>query len=360
MKHQELNIDARMLVSSGIGTYLQNLLKRMRLDALGLHTTIFVKDEAAAIWVHKYQPAATIKFCNEWIYGYKDQLYWWKHLKGGLFWAPHFNIPWHGYEKLIVTIHDCLPLTPFAYPLVRLYGEVMFGRIKKQADAVLTVSEFSKRELVAIAKLTDVPIYVINDGVGPHWFTNQIPPRPYPFKYFVYVGNMKTHKNLVRLLEAYKKVKPTQKLVCVGPFKDLKLRDEKACRILGKMGDRVITTDYVSNRDLRAVVKNADGMLFPSLYEGFGLPPVEAMAAKIPVLVSETSCLPEICGESAFYCDPYSVDDIARGIEGILDLTQEERENRVESGHEYVARYNWDDSAQETMRVFKNVLGGAQ
>jgi len=357
MKHPELNIDARMLFSSGVGTYLQNLLKRMQLSSIGLQTTIFVKDELSATWVRKYQPAATIKFCHEWIYGYKDQIYWWRNIKGGLFWAPHFNIPWGGYEKLIVTIHDCLPLTPFAYPLVRLYGEVMFGRIRKQADAVLTVSEFSKRELVAVAKMTDVPIHVINNGIDPHWFTNQIPPRPYPFKYFVYVGNMKTHKNLVRLLKAYQKINPEQKLVCVGPFKDLKIRDETAYRLLSRMNNRVVIADRVSNQELRAIVKNSDGLLFPSLYEGFGLPPVEAMASKIPVLVSETSCLREICGESALYCDPYSVDAIAEGLAKMTTMPADEKEKRAQAGQEYVTRYNWDETTQQTMQIFRDAIG---
>jgi glycosyltransferase involved in cell wall biosynthesis len=167
---------------------------------------------------------------------------------------------------------------------------------------------------------------------------------------------MKPHKNIARLLRAFAKVNPEQKLVCVGPFKTLKLRDNEAFNLIKKMTDKVIIADQVKNDELRAIVKNSEGLLFPSLYEGFGLPPIEAMAAKVPVLVSETSCLPEICGERAIYCDPYSVDAIAGGIERLVNLSPEEREQRTQAGHEYVARYNWDDSAKRTLQVFQEVL----
>ena len=360
MKKTTLTIDARMLFASGIGTYLQNMLKRVRFEQLGLKTEIYVHSEAAAVWVHQYQPEAEVKACPVWIYGPREQLFWLKNLKGGAFWSPHFNIPWGGYEKLIVTVHDCFPLSELAHPLMRIYGGVMYGRIRQKADAILTVSEFSRRELQERAKIVGTPIQVIPNGVAPSWFTSSLPERPYPFKYFVYVGNLKRNKNLRRLLKAYGKVGPEQKLVCVGPTHQLKDYDRAALRLMQRMKDQVISADVVSDERLRAIVKHAEGLIMPSLYEGFGLPPLEAMASKVPVLVSEATSLPEVCGESALYCNAHSVEGIIEGLQKLMGLQGAERAKRLKEGYDHAAKFNWDTSAQATLEVLKSVLGQAK
>jgi len=326
------------------------------LGSLGLDVEIYVHDEYAARWICQYQPNAVLKICTSRVYEYKEQLFWLKNLRGGLFWTPNFNIPWSGYEKLVVTVHDCFSLTPLEDTFRRMYARMMYGRLRQNADAIITVSDFSRRELQSQAKVLDCPVYTISNGVDPYWFSSIRPPKPYAFQYFVFIGNGSPHKNLARLLQAFNKVRPEQKLVCVGVFKDSRQRYTKVARLLRKMSDRVIITDRVSHEELRTIVKNSDGLILPSLYEGFGLPAVEAMAAKVPVLVSDTSALPEVCGKSAFYCDPYTTEGIAEGLESLIALKGEELERRVEEGSEHARQFNWDKAAQATLEVFKSVL----
>ena len=357
MKNNLLSIDARMLFAGGIGTYLQNLLKRLRFESLGLRVEIYVRTDAEEAWMRQYQPDATVKRCPHWIYGFKEQFFWAQHIKGGLFWAPHYNIPWTGYEKLIVTLHDAaLPLTIHTPLIYNMYARVMYWRIRQKADAILTVSEFSRHMSQEKGGIVGIPMTVTLLGVDPTWFTTQPLPRPYPFRYLVYVGNLKPHKNLTRLLQAFEKLTTNHKLVCVGPFKKLKSRDNRAFELMRRMSDRVIFTDEITGEPLRAIVKNSDGLILPSTYEGFGLPPLEAMAARVPVLASWALPMPEVCGKAPLYCDPYSVESIADGLQKLIDLKGPEREARIAEGYEHASKFNWDSTAAQTMEVFRKTL----
>lgn len=357
MKDNLLTIDARMLFAGGIGTYLQNLLKRIRFEELGLRVEIYARRDAEAAWLRQYQPDALVKYHPDWIYGFKEQFFWLKHLSGkGAFWAPHYNIPWAGYEKLIVTIHDALPLTHHVPLIHQMYGRVVYGRIRKKANAILTVSEFSRTSIQERGRIMGIPITVTHLAADPVWFTATTYERPYPFPYVVFVGNLKPHKNLVRLLQAFQKLDTPHKLVCVGPFRKLKSRDDGAFRLMSRMADRVVFTDEVSHEKLRAIVKNADGLVMPSVYEGFGLPPLEAMASRVPVLASWAQPMPEVCGKSALYCDPYSVESIAEGLKELVELKGDERERRTDEGYEHAAQFNWDTTAAQTLEVFRRTL----
>lgn len=356
MKNNLLSIDARMLFAGGIGTYIQNLLKRLKFEELGLRVEIYVRTDAEEAWVREHQPQATIKRCPYWIYGFKEQFFWLKNIKGGAFWAPHYNIPWGGYEKLIVTLHDALPLTNLLPWYHRAYAKVVYWRLRKKVDAILTVSNFSCVALSDLAGIKKIPMTVTYHGVDEAWFAPKLTEPPYDFPYLVYVGNLKPHKNLVRLLQAFQRVSSSVRLVCVGPFKNLKARDERALRMLRQTAGRVIATDYVAAKDLLSIVKNSMGLVLPSTYEGFGLPPLEAMAARVPVLVSNTSAMPEVCGSPAIYCDPYSVESIAEGLNKLIDLKGPEREHRINEGYENAKKFTWEKTAAQTSEVFRKTL----
>ncbi len=356
MRRPLLSIDARLLFSSGIGTYLQNLLKRIRFEELGLKVRIYVHTEGAAVWMRQYQPDAEVRYCPHWVFGFKEQLFWAKELRGGAFWCPQFNVPWVGIEKLIVTVHDAFPFTSMADWFYRFYARLAYARIRKKADAVLTVSEFSKSELLLQAKIPESSIHVVPNGVDPHWFTSAPAERPYPFDYFVFISSFYRQKNTTRFLRAYEKSKLPQRLVCVGPYKYLEKKEPAAWRLLKKLSNRLSLIERGSDAELRALVKHSKGLIFPSLYEGFGFPPLEAMAARVPVLVSQTAAMPEVCGESALYCDPYSVENIAEGLCSLAALTGEELERRLQLGSEHASQFNWDIAAQKTLQVFRDVL----
>ncbi len=357
MKRALFCTDARMLFSGGIGTYEQNLFKRMDFSELGLPVRIYYRTDREADFLRQYQPKAELVRCPYWIYRPQEQLFWLRNLKGGFFWAPSYNIPWCGYEKLVATLHDaCLCMTRYVSPILNIYSRVMFGRIAQKADAAIAVSDFAKKMSQERGGLKKLPIYVTKLGVESAWSEDEKLPKPFDFAYFVYVGNIKPHKNLPRFLEAFKKADVPQKLVCVGAFKNLKLRDEKAVRAMRAMGERVVFADELIGAPLRAVVKGSDGLVMPSVYEGFGLPPLEAMAAGVPALVSTAEPMPELCGESPLYFDPLDIGQMTEGLRCLAGLQGDERTRRIEQGRKRAAEYTWEKTARETMDVLRKVL----
>jgi glycosyltransferase involved in cell wall biosynthesis len=146
--------------------------------------------------------------------------------------------------------------------------------------------------------------------------------------YILYVGNDYPHKNLERL-----------KLACE------KLRQD------GLKYSLILITGFVSDKELDDLYQNASLFVFPSLYEGFGLPPLEAMKRGLPVVASNATCVPEILGEAALYFNPLNVDDMAEKIKNAL-INRELREELIEKGFEQIKKYSWQQMAQETMEIY--------
>lgn len=357
MQKNKLTIDARSLFSTGVGTYLRGILKRMPFQALNAQTKIFVSSQEGVDWLRQFHPHIEIAICPEPTSSVSQQLFWKKHLTGeGLFWASNTDIPMGGYEHLAVTVHDCFGLSTYAPLFKKLRTKAQFRAIRKNADVIITCSEFTRHQLHQHARIFDIPTYVVPLGVEPTWFTRTLPKREYPFNYLLYVGHWEPHKNIHALLKAYQKLRPQQKLVCVGPNRTLPNYDKKAYNLAKSMKDRVVIADYVDDSRLMSIVKHADGLVLPSLYEGFGLPPLEAMASRVPVMVSQTAALPETCGDAALYCDPYTVDGIADGIQLLLGLRGSERARRLAEGSDHAAKYNWDKTVEDTFDILKTAL----
>jgi glycosyltransferase involved in cell wall biosynthesis len=313
-----------------VGTYLQNLLKRLILEQLGSEFVIYVQKPEDIAWVHRYQPGATIKVNPISTGDIREQFFWKQNLDGkGAFWSPTFHIPWWGYKKLVVTLHDIFPLTPYAPLPLRATAPFIFWQIRQRADAVLTVSDFTRHELIERAGIPDEKIDVIPNGVDPSWFLSELPPRPYPFNYLVCVADFRSYKNLPALLKAFAQSHISQRLVLVGRSATSEYSPSRISGLVRGLKTRVLIEQDVSNDRLRALVKHADGLVLVSLYEGFGMPPLEAMASRTPVLVSNTSALPEICADHALYCDPYRIGDIADGLARLGRLSERSRDQRV-------------------------------
>ncbi len=146
-------------------------------------------------------------------------------------------------------------------------------------------------------------------------------------QYILYVGNDYPHKNLERLKLAFEKIDLNYKLVLI--------------------------TDFVSEQELDKLYKNAFLYVFPSLSEGFGLPPLEAMARGLPVVSSNATCLPEILGDAAIYFNPLDVDDMVKVIKKTL-LDENLRKTLIKKGFEQIKRYDWSRMAKETMDLYEN------
>ena len=223
-----------------------------------------------------------------------------------------------------------------------------------RAVFVLTVSEYSKHEIASWAKVKEEKIINVGNGVGlPFASTGGKYEPGYP--YLLYVGSRKPHKNLPRLLEAYSIASARRHLRLVLSGNPDRLTLGEIAR-LGLSGE-VAFTDSSADGDLSDIYRGALAFVFPSLYEGFGLPPLEAMACGIPVLTSNICSLPEVVGDAAVLVDPTNVEAIAEGIDRVVsDSTL--RGALRQRGFARVARFSWEETARKTSGVLRMAVDG--
>lgn len=236
----------------------------------------------------------------------------------------------------------------------------------RQAARVLTVSEYSKRDLVETYGIPEQKVVVTYDGVSPRFVPVSADDRlavtgkyGIPGKYLLTVGNLQPRKNLVRLITAYTRLREARpdiqhKLVIVGK-KAWKFSPVLAFVSQSKWADEIILTDYVPDGDLPALYSGADAFAYPSIFEGFGLPPLEAMACGTPVVVSDRSSLPEVVGDAGLKVDPFDVNGIAAALAALL-LEPELARHFRNKGLERAKKFRWADSAAKTLEVYEEVL----
>ena len=282
--------------------------------------------------------------------------------RADLFWAPHYNIPLVRTPRLVVTVHDVMHLTLTEYRnrwLRRQYATTMYTAVRRRASAVICVSDFTRRELERVVG-SGPAIHVVHNGVHPSWFDVSrradftSPARPY----IVFVGLAKPHKNLFGLLQAFASIRDRvpHELVIVGSHRDaLRTSDRRIEETPAALSGHVRFADHLELSSLQQCVAGADALVQPSLCEGFGLPPLEAMAAGTPCLVSRIDPLVEVCGDAVTYCDPRDPADIARRLLELLQ-SQEARQQLRSRGRERARAFSWDRSATKTLAVFEQVL----
>lgn len=357
-----ITIDARWINTSGMGTYLRNILPgviaafpKERFCLLGDKTALGKLEGAnrsnnrilevkAPMYSLAEQLEVALKIPRE----------------TRLFFATHYNVPLFYRGRMLVTVYDLFHL---AMPdLVggwhkRLYAKIMFGAVRRHAAAIITISHFTKRELIRFTGEGAQPIFPIPLGVDESWFGTLLGARPYPGQYILYVGNVKPHKNLRALIRAFSLLleQTSHDLVIVGKKEGFITGDKVAISEATKLGRRVHFTGYIENDVLRQYFAHASSFVFPSLYEGFGLPPLEAMAAGCPVVVSDAASLPEVCGNAALYCNPYQHEDIAKKI--LLVLSDKAlSETLRQKGLEHARQFTWEKCVIETCKVISGLL----
>ncbi len=229
------------------------------------------------------------------------------------------------------------------------------------ASKILTISEHSKKDICSLYAVSPDKVVVTYPGYDKDRFSPKVKPGKFKGKYFVFLGTLQPKKNIERLVEAFSRIEDDSiKLVIVGMINEGRggwMNQSIFDKVKDlRLEDRVIFTGYVPDNEVPGIFKGALAYVLPSLYEGFGIPPIEAMATGVPVVVSKVSSLPEICGEAAIYIEnPYDIDSIKRGLDHVLKMTKTEREKRVDLGEKWVKRYNWEDTAKKTLEVLKNV-----
>lgn len=345
---------------SGIGTYIREVVPRVFSGADGWSCALIGPPEVTEPLAAGL-PSATTHPCAAPIYSLAEQLELPRAIPrdADLFWAPHYNIPLMYRGRLLVTVHDAVHL---AHPEFvkgahrRWFARMVFDAVRKRAAAVICVSRFTAGELVRLAGFDPANIEVVHQGVSPAWFESP-GPSPLPHPYFVYVGNVKPHKNLRGLIRAFSALvgEIPHDLVIVGRKDGFITGDSIAVRMAERLGPRCHFTGEVDDAEVRRYVGNAEALVIPSFYEGFGLPAVEAMAAGCPIVASRVASLPEVCGGAAIYFDPAHEDEMARQMRRIA-TDPGLRQELISVGRERVRAFDWGVCARETREVLAKVL----
>ena len=269
-------------------------------------------------------------------------------------------------SRRVATIHDVIP---YIYPetstkLDKLIYHYWLPLAVRRLDAIITDSQQSKRDIIFYLRVKEEKVFVIPCAANARYrplttreIQSALARYDINFPYILYVGSLESRKNLPRLLEAYARARqnvPQWKLVIVGARKWKFTPIFETVQRLG-LEPHVHFTGYVEEEDLPAVYNGADLFVFPSLYEGFGLPVLEAMASGTPVITSNCSSLPEVAGDAAILIDPYDVDAIAEAMQQVLLNPSLAASLRVK-GLAHAKKFSWERTAQETIAVYERVL----
>lgn len=268
-------------------------------------------------------------------------------------------------QKYIMTVHD---LAPFIHPeffpkkiLLRLNPLLKKGI--KHAAKIIAVSEATKRDVIRLFGIDAHKIVVIHHGIDSQYKPIEdkkdavtiLKKYGISDKYILYVGRIQARKNILRLIQAFQllkqKKKLKHKLVLVGKrmweskeiFKEIDKLDIR---------EDVILTDHASYPDLPYFYNGADAFIYPSLFEGFGIPPLEAMACGTPVIASNVTAIPEIVGDAALFVDPIDISSIAEGMDKLLS-SDNLKKDLIKKGFQRAKQFSWKETAKKTLSVYE-------
>ncbi|MFH0815162.1 MAG: glycosyltransferase family 1 protein [Candidatus Falkowbacteria bacterium] len=275
--------------------------------------------------------------------------------------VPAHTLPLINPRKSVVTIHD---IGFERFPEFYKWPDIAYHRfaiktIKRCATKIITVSEFSKREIMDVYKIPAEKIVVTHIGfVAPvadrvdlvRDEIKKISKQPF----VLFVGRLEAKKNVARMIEAFGRVR--EKNPTIGLKFVLAGRPgfgyEKILETMEKnnLNNDVVLLDWISKEELGFLYRRASALLFATLYEGFGIPPLEAMSVGCPVVCSNTTSLPEIVGNAALLVNPLDIENIADGLSQIL-FNDEKRKRYIEAGKLRATTFTWESCARETLNV---------
>ncbi len=372
-------IDIRRMTEFGVGTYTRNVVRALgRLDQSNEYFLIGSPQKVAEIGplppnfqtVPLLDDGTTAK-------GYLECRAILKRLNCDLVHIPHlFWMPRTLPCPYLMTVHDVLEHMYRAHDRSSLRRSVHFQltrRVLNGAARVLAVSNFTKSEIEKLFGISGTRIEVVYNAIDERFLhghasdaERQVLAERYlvTYPFLLYAGRISPHKNLVRIIEAFSALKA--ELEKEAKFQDLKLiiigdelskhPDLRRTVIRGGVQNDVRFMGFVPIEMLRVFYDAAKIFVFPSLYEGFGMPPLEAMAHGTPVVTSNTSSLPEVVGHAAVLVNPENVFEIMRALHRVL-LDQTVREKYKQRGYEQANRFSWDASARQILGVYEQVAG---
>jgi glycosyltransferase involved in cell wall biosynthesis len=380
-----IGIDARFYgpKGKGLGRYVSELLHQLEKSDQENEYLVFLRQDNYDL----YEPSAPnfhkVKAEFPW-YGWREQLiypFWLNRFQLDLMHFAHFNVPMLYRRPYVVTIHDLILLShpttrattlgPLLYRLKYWAYRLVIKRAALAAKRIITVTEYSKQQILHyFPSVNPKKIAVTYEACAeplaadPDRETdsqNKTVPLPglaadRPFA--LYVGSAYPHKNLDRLLQAFRDFRAAAhsdwQLVLVGGhdyFYD-RLREEAA---LNGLDEEVIFFGRATDEELNALYEQASLYVFPSLCEGFGLPPLEAMSHDLPVVAARSSCLPEVLGPAAEWFDPDDPADISRALDAVA-IDETRRDQLIALGHEQLRRFSWSTCGQETLAIYQQAI----
>jgi glycosyltransferase involved in cell wall biosynthesis len=281
--------------------------------------------------------------------------------------CPAYIRPCYWSALSVVTVHDVIALDfpEYCSSTNRSYFNLLLPGSILNASQIITMSHSVKEDILRKFKISREKIKVIYPGINEIFFMTQSEEKlintqkkyRLPEKFILYVGNIEPKKNILRLIESFENLIRKQdvphSLVIAGRFA-WKYGD--IIRVKKQNDERIIFPGYIHQSDLPALYTLADLFVFPSLYEGFGIPPLESMACGTPVIASDKGALPETTGDCAFLVDPLSVDSITSAM---LELLQNQtlRYRLIKKGKQHVQQFQWSRTWSETVELYKSVLG---
>jgi glycosyltransferase involved in cell wall biosynthesis len=381
-----IGIDARFFgpIGKGLGRYTQKLIEKLeKISAQGGSASggdfeceffIFLGKENFEEYQVKNPRFKKVLANYRW-YSFSEQLFFPLLLRKydlDLMHFPHFNVPLAYGKKFIVTIHDLIlihfptvkntTLNPLFYWLKFLAYRLIISSAIRRSEKIITVSQFTKKDILKnYAKVPENKIKVTHEAcedfciLSPNKDEEILARYGIIKPYLIYVGNAYPHKNLEKLIEAFLSLSakyPALSLVLVGKEDYFYLRLKKL--VERKKVQKIIFAGYVPDYELDTLQHNAEAYVFPSLYEGFGLPPLEAMSKGTPVISCGHACMREILEDSAYYFDGNDTQAIATAIEKIV--TDDGLRNKlIASGYEQIKKYSWKKMAMETLEIYEDL-----
>ncbi len=367
-----LAIDARMYSSrfTGIGRYVHEISKRIFSNRPDWKISFFLAPKEYESFIPPHKNVHPF-LAEEPIYSLSEQISFpIKILKKNpdLAWFPHFNVPIAYPKKFIVTIHD---LTISKYPgkkKTSLLHTMGYHAILKNAlhrsQKIFTVSQNTQKDLREMEGIPDSKIRVLYNGIGEEFLH---PPKNLPIvqtlekykiqnPFFLYTGVWREHKNLLNLLQSF------HALVREGISVQLVITgnpDPYYPEILKYIHDHSLehsikTVGLVEEDELLSLYSSASAYVFPSFYEGFGLPGLEAMAMGTPVIASFSSCLPEIYGDACLFFNPEDIHEMTETMKNML-LSPDLQKNYIEKGKKHIQKFSWDTSAQGIIEEIEKI-----
>ncbi|MEN8222932.1 MAG: glycosyltransferase family 1 protein [Acidobacteriota bacterium] len=357
---RKIILDARKVGDYGIGEYIKALFPAIiNSDEYDHRVLINDNDEQADKLIEELPESDIIRVHsrNYTLREHKEIPKAVRNLSDFLYFSPHYIFPYFLKNRLIVTIHD---LIHFKFPQyfkpeikVKIAGRFI-RKIKNSDSKVFTVSKNSKKDLIEIFGFSENSIKVIHNGIPEIFFKYKKGANPKPFPYIMYTGNFKPHKNIDVLLNAFGMLSekhPSLRLVLTGVENNKQLTEMTDKY---KIGEKVFPTGFISTEELINLLDFSEFFVFPSLYEGFGFPPLEAMARGKSVISSDCGSLGEVLGDAAINFNPLSPEDLFIKMDKLL-TDQALRSEYEEKGFKHASFFTVNKMTETYLDLLRNI-----